>query len=350
MTEARDAVQAIGPALAFLLAGVPLAALMDRLGFFAAVADALQARYQTLPVVSLWMLAAVTTVVLNLDTTVVLLTPLYLRMARRANVDPLPLVLIPLLLAALASSALPVSNLTTLIASERLHQGVADTLSHLGLPTVTAVAVGWLSYRRLHPTVLRAAADVPTDRRALWTGSLLVLMLLVAFTVGPAVGVQPWMAAAAADVVLMVIVRSMPWRTLPVATAAAVAVVAALVALLAPGSLLHPFLRASDPLVLAGSTLAAAATANVINNIPATLMAVEGTSRASDGLWSWLLGVNIGAVLLPIGALANILWRRILASYGVHVSTRDHVRATWPIALPALVSAVLMHLALVSFR
>ncbi len=54
---------------------------------------------RTTSVLGLWLLAAATTVVLNLDTTVVLLTPLYLRLARRVGVDPLPLAAIPLLLA-----------------------------------------------------------------------------------------------------------------------------------------------------------------------------------------------------------------------------------------------------------
>ena len=43
---------------------------------------------------ALWALAAATTVVLNLDTTIVLLTPLYVRIARRADEDPLALALV----------------------------------------------------------------------------------------------------------------------------------------------------------------------------------------------------------------------------------------------------------------
>ena len=58
MSRVADQWSSLWPALAFLLTGVPLAALLD------------------------------------LDTTVVLLTPLYLRMARRAEVDPIPLVVI----------------------------------------------------------------------------------------------------------------------------------------------------------------------------------------------------------------------------------------------------------------
>jgi|GEM_PF-3811592 Na+/H+ antiporter NhaD and related arsenite permeases len=105
-------------------------------------------RNREIPVLGLWALAALTIVVLNLDTTVVLLTPLYLRIARRVRVDPIALVAIPLLLASLASSVLPVSNLTTLIVVDRFHLGVGEVVAHLGLASAAATAVGWWAYRR----------------------------------------------------------------------------------------------------------------------------------------------------------------------------------------------------------
>ncbi|HWJ96879.1 MAG TPA: SLC13 family permease, partial [Acidimicrobiales bacterium] len=154
MDQAGDALATVAPALAFLLVGVPLAALLDGLGFFDSVAGLLAERFGQIPVLALWALAAATTVALNLDTTVVLLTPLYVRLARRSGVDPVPLALIPLLLAAFASSVLPISNLTTLIAAEQLDLSVGDVLGHLGLPSLAAASIGWIAYRRIHPTRL----------------------------------------------------------------------------------------------------------------------------------------------------------------------------------------------------
>ena len=135
MSRVADQWSSLWPALAFLLAGVPLAALLDRMGFFGAAASVMLGHDQTdRSVFGLWVLAAVTTAVLNLDTTVVLLTPLYLRLARRTGVEPIPLVVIPLLLASFASSVLPVSNLTTLIVVQRFDLGTLDVLAHLALP------------------------------------------------------------------------------------------------------------------------------------------------------------------------------------------------------------------------
>ena len=69
-----------------------------------------------------------TVAVLNLDAAVVLLTPLYVRVARRTGLDPVALAFQPVLLACLASSFLPVSNLTNLIAAHQADLGTSDFL------------------------------------------------------------------------------------------------------------------------------------------------------------------------------------------------------------------------------
>jgi arsenical pump membrane protein len=341
MTRVGDQLSSLAPALAFLLAGVPLAALLDRLGFFASAAAALGGRKgRTTPVLGLWVLACVTTIVLNLDTTVVLLTPLYLRLARRSGADPLPVVAIPLLLASLASSVLPVSNLTTLIVVERLDVGVGAVFGHLALPSLAAVTVGWLLYRRRFPTRLAAGPELPVDRRALTVGGIVVGALLVGFVVGPSFGVEPWMTAVAADLVLVVITRTWPWRSIPVLTALGVAAVAALAALIIPEHALTGLLHHPAPLALIGVGAVATAAANVVNNLPALLLALDGVHRMTWGMWAWLLGVNAGAVLLPIGALANLLWLRILRAEDVRVRFRTYLGVTLPIAVPALAAAL----------
>ena len=91
------------PALAFLLTGVPLAALLERLGYFdSVIAWLVGPDERQLRVVLLWILAASTTIVMNLDTTIVLLTPLYIALARSSGIVVRRLALIPLLLASFA--------------------------------------------------------------------------------------------------------------------------------------------------------------------------------------------------------------------------------------------------------
>src|SRR6185295_18977939 len=92
-------------------------------------------------VARLWWLAAAVTIVFILDAAVVLLTPLYIRVARRHGWSPE-------MLACLASNPLPVSNLTNLIAAEHFDLGVGEFLRHMALPTIAACVVGWLGFRR----------------------------------------------------------------------------------------------------------------------------------------------------------------------------------------------------------
>jgi len=331
------------PALAFLLVGVPLAWLLDQLGFFDAVISVISGRNgRAIPSWSLWVLAAATTVVLNLDTTVVLLTPLALRLARRSGVDPLPVVAVPLLLASLASSVLPVSNLTTLVVASRLHVDVGQVFGHLAGPSLAAMIVGWLVHRRRLPASLEVEATPAVDTRALRIGGVTVAALLVCFVAGPNVGLQPWMGALAADLVLMAIVGSVPWRHVPLFTAVAVAVVASAVTAVLPHGLHLGDSTLQHPAGIAGLVVGGAALANLVNNLPALFVGLAGTHHMSWGMWAWLLGVNTGAVLLPIGALANVLWRRIVRRHGIEVSVKGYLAITAPSGLAGLGAAAIV--------
>lgn len=341
MSRVVDQWSSLWPPLAFLLAGVPLAALLDRLGFFDATASLLASqRDQGTPVLGLWTLAALTTAFLNLDTTVVLLTPLYFRLARNARTDPVPLVAIPLLLASLASSVLPVSNLTTLIVAQRFHLGVGDVVGHLALPSIVASTVGWLAYRRRFPTRVTLGRPAHLDRHALLVGGCVVGGLLVGFVIGPAYGVAPWMVAVVADVVLAGVVRAVPWRTVPMLTAFGVAALAGLAALVVPADALTGMLGRNNSAAVVALGVGAAGVANLVNNLPALLLALDGVHHMSWGMWAWLLGVNTGAVLLPVGALANLLWLRIVRAEGLRIGIRGYVAITIPVAVPAFVAAV----------
>ena len=258
-------------------------ALLDRLGFFDAVTDVVARRYQRLPVLALWVLAAVTTVVLNLDTTLVLLTPLYIRFAGRADSGPAASRRVPLLLASLASSVLPVSNLTTLIAADELSLSVGDVVGHLALPSLVASGIGWLIYRRRYPTSVPSIAAGDPDQSALWFGGAVVAALLLTFLAGPIWHTQPWMAVVVADAVLMVRTRWVPWDELPLATAATVLAIATIVVVIVPGDLLSDVLSTESPLAIVGLATGAAAAANVVNNLPAVLVAVDSVPAANVG-------------------------------------------------------------------
>jgi len=154
--------------------------------------------------------------------------------------------------------------------------------------------------------------------------------------------VPPWAVVLAVDLVLVVGVRRFPWRAVPIGTAVAVGALAAVVGAVVSPDLLDGVRSVHGPFAAGGVTLLATVAANLVNNIPATLLMVNGASEATTGTWAWLLGVNLGAVLVPIGALANLLWLRIVREEGLTIGWRRYVRSVAPIALPALAAAIVV--------
>lgn len=326
-----------GP-IAFLLAAVPLAGLLDRLGFFAAAAKVFgQSRHLVL---GLWILGAAVTTILNLDASVVLLTPLYVRIARRSGLDPVALAFQPVLLSCLASSALPVSNLTNLIAASARHLDAGDFLTHLGPPSLAATVVGWFAYRAvLHPGRPTAPEPGRPDRRALVVGGSVIGAVLVGFVLGPPVGIPEWAIALAADAVLIAVTRALPYPDIPWGTA----LVAGSLGLLAGGAATHlrlgSLFAGTGNLAFVRIAAVSAVGANLVNNLPALLVALP---HAGPGIWALLLGVNVGPLVLVTGTLAALLWQASLARLGVTISAREFARVGSWVMIPSMSAALLV--------
>jgi len=335
-SQIHDVLHPLAAPLAFVLVAVPLAASLDHVGVFGELA-AIAARSRHV-VGALWILAAAVVALLNLDAAVVLLTPLYIRTAILVDVDPVALAFQPVLLASLASGVLVVSNLTNLLAASQLSLSNTDFLRHLALPSLAASLVGWFAYRRVFRIGTREAGREPdraVDRRALAVGLGAIALFLVLLLGGEPFGVAPWVAALVTEVVLIGITRRVPWRQVPVGTAALAAALAVLAAGVA-GALPHAFtsLGAGGVRGFAGGVVSA----NVLNNLPALLVGLTHVSTRSH-VWPLLLGVNLGPILLLTGSLAGLLWQAGARRAGVEVDARRYTLVGTAVGLPAMVAA-----------
>jgi arsenical pump membrane protein len=88
--------------------------------------------------------------------------------------------------------------------------------------------------------------------------------------------------------------------------------------------------------------------ANLVNNLPATLMLVPVAAAGGHGpVLATLIGVNVGPNLTYAGSLATLLWRRVLHREDTEVELREFIRLgalTVPAALVA--ATVVLWLAL----
>lgn len=326
--------------LLFLLLAVPLAVALDGLGVFESLAATVDGGRRL--VGGLWLLATGVVIVFNLDAAVVLLTPLYVRIARRHGLAAEALAFQPALLACLASGPLPVSNLTNLIVAERFELGVVDFLRSMTLPTIAAVSVGYVAYRRAFALDTGATPiDDPVDRRALVRGLPIVGVVLIGFTLGDAFGIPAWVVALVALVWAASLDRSLPWRHVPVGAALLAAALAVLVSRAAPHVRLDELLdhpgTAGDAMALGFGVVASDAT----NNLPAVL-AGAGAVSSEEQVWPLVVGVNMGPVLVITGSLSGLLWRDTTMRLGVPISARRYSEVGVRVGLPALLSATIV--------
>lgn len=319
------------PVLAFVVAMSLVTELVDDAGLFRVVTE----RLATLgrgSVFLLWLLvvglATVSTVFLSLDTTAVLVTPVVVLLAVHARIPPLPFALTTIWLANTASLLLPVSNLTNLLAQDRLNLSPAGFASLVWAPALVGILVPlgllWLAFRkdlsgRYDPQPVHKARD----KVLLYSASGVMVLLLPALVSGIPVQI-PAMAAAAVLLGLFLWRRRsalrwsmVPWRPLML-TAGLFMVVEALHA-----NGLTQFLSgiagSGDglPALLQLAGLGAGA-ANAVNNLPAYL-ALEPVGDSPVRLAALLIGVNLGPLVTPWASLATLLWHERLRTLNVEI-------------------------------
>ncbi|KJR07216.1 SLC13 family permease [Gordonia sihwensis] len=346
------------PVLLFVVAITVVAQLAAEAGVFEVVA----ARLGVLArgrVFGLWLLtvllAVVCTAFLSLDTTAVLLTPVVLALARVAGVAPAPFALTTVWLANTASLLLPVSNLTNLLALDRLNvRGAAGFVSLLGLPAVcaTAATVGvlWLLHRRELRGRFRAS-PVPYvgDQTLFRICSSILVLLIPLLVVMPA----PWVPACLAALALTATFALrrpealqfglIPWSLL--LFAGGLFLVAGAVE---ASGLLDPLGRLSEHGTASVWAFAGAGAvgANLVNNLPGFLL-LEPATTSPITLAALLIGVNAGPLVTPWASLATLLWHQRLVDEGVEFGWRRYV-FVGAVAAPAIVAAATLTLSATS--
>jgi arsenical pump membrane protein len=333
---AGDELRRLGPVVGFLAAVLALASGCAGEGLFdwvgAAVARAAVGRPVRLLALT-FAAASVTTAVLSLDTTVVLLTPVLLVSSRRAGVSPRPSLYAAAHLSNTASLLLPVSNLTNLLALAVVPLSFTRFMAVMALPWLAAVVVELVVFRVFFRRELRmlltpaSATAVPTPKVAV----VVVTATFAGFVATSLVGVAPVWAATAGAVVLA------GYRLARRRTTAAQVVRSAAplfcVFVLALGVVVraasdHGLGAAARHLMPSGSSLPAligvavvgAVAANVLNNLPATLLLLPVAAQGGIApVLALLVGVDIGPNLTYVGSLATLLWRRVLAGASVDV-------------------------------
>jgi arsenical pump membrane protein len=331
VSDARHAIGDLAPTVGFLAALLVLAEGCRREGLFQAMGGLMATGARGSPrrlLALVFAVAATVTAVLSLDATVVLLTPIVFATAARLRTSPRPHVYACSHLANSASLLLPVSNLTNLLAFHASGLTFMRFAGLMALPTGAAVAVEWVVLTRFFAVELgrpRRARPDDGERPALPRFALAVVALTLAgFGLSSVLGIAPaWVAVAGAAAITA---PALARRATTVPTLALAAEPSFLVFVLGLGVIvraasdngLADAARALLPSGVALPELLAVAAvsailANLVNNLPATLILVPvAAPSGAAAVLAVLIGVNVGPNLTYVGSLATLLWRRVL--------------------------------------
>jgi arsenical pump membrane protein len=356
VSRAGQAVGHLAPTIGFLAALLLLADGCRRAGLFQALAGLMARGSRDSPrrlLALVFGVACSVTVVLGLDPTIVLLTPVVLATATRLRMTPEPDVYATVHLANSSSLLLPISNLTNLLVFTTSGLSFTGFAALMLAPTLAAVGVEWVVLNRFFTAELGRPPGRQAVSAAPYLPRLALAVLaatLAGFLAGSLFGASPvWIAAAgAAAITVPALVRRTATaggllRAIQpsfllfvlglgvIVAAASDNGLAAAVRVVLPGGTSLP--------ALLGIAAISALLANLVNNLPAILIiAPVALASGPAGLLAALVGVNVGPNLTYAGSLATLLWRRLLRAQDIDVNLGQFLRlgaATVPAALAA---------------
>lgn len=350
----------------FLIGMMVLAELARQQGLFdwLAMVAARHARGSARRLFDLVFLVGIlVTVFLSNDATAVVLTPAVYAAARAAGARPLPYLFICAFIANAASFVLPISNPANLVVYGSQMPPLLDWLQRFTLPSLAAIGLTYLALRFSQREALRQPlrTDIvpqPLAAGARLTGIGILLtaaVLMLASALHADLGLPTFIAGLATAGLIhlkqrlspLPVLRHVAWGVLPMVAGLFVLVegLALSGAIDALARALLRLARDSAGGALWGAGIVAALASNVINNLPAGLIAGSVGQIAdlpAQTAGALLIGVDLGPNLSITGSLATLLWLIAVRREGQHVGALRFLKLGAWVMPPALLGALLM--------
>ncbi|HEX5589281.1 MAG TPA: ArsB/NhaD family transporter [Candidatus Limnocylindrales bacterium] len=347
--DQHEAFAAVDLNVIFLLAGMMvIASILARTGFFEWLAVRSVRLSNGHPIRLLLILAVVTAVLsafLDNVTTVVLMTPVTLSIAKRLGVSPVPYLISGILASNIGGTATLIGDPPNILIGSAAGLGFDDFLLHLGPVTVLV----FLAFVVIIRFAFRNHLEVPDERREealerteentikdrpLLIRSLIVTGATIAgFLVHSIIGVEPATIALLGAMVLMLIagldphrtLRDIEWSTLFFFVGLFI-LVEAIVQTGIIGGIADRLAEAMEGRIgvaTVGLLWFSAIASAIVDNIPYTATAIPIVERFIEAgmdpeplWWALALGACLGGNLTIVGASANVVVVNIAARAG----------------------------------
>jgi arsenical pump membrane protein len=334
--------------LLFLLGLLIFSDLLRASGFFewAAIHAARAAKGNGVALYrNVFLLGAVTTAFLSLDTTAVILTPVVLSFVGQLKLKARPFLLACAFVANTGSLLLPVSNLTNLLFVSAFGWSFGSFVLRMALPQLVALGVNYWLFRQLFsqeiPQKFELAGLPQTDDvlpdKPFFKGAVFILIaVLIGYFVGSLVHIEPYVVALIGCVALYGwglsrrqvtwhIVRDISWPIFPFVIGLFIVVRG--VENLGLAKLIEQGLAMAGHSSLGQAIVAAFGAgigSNIVNNIPMALISISSLYDAAPiAQYGALLGCNLGPNLTVAGSLATMLVITSARKQGEDVGAKD---------------------------
>ncbi len=304
----------------------------------------------------------IVTTFLSNDATAVVLTPAVAAVVRAAEAkEPLPYLFICAFIANAASFVLPISNPANLVIYGSHMPPLLQWLPRYALPSLlsigaTYIVLRWTQRQRLRQEV-SSAIEVPAlsagGRMAALGIAVTACVLLASSAFAIQLGLPTFLAGIATAVLVLLrsecgpitVAKNISWGVLPLVAGLFVLVEA----LEKTGvtndlaALLHDLVQRSATLAAWISGVVLAVGCNLVNNLPAGLVAgrvVEIAKVPEQVRSAVLIGVDLGPNLSVTGSLATILWLTALRRDGQSVGAWQFLKLGGLVMPPALLLAI----------
>lgn len=370
--DQHDAFAAIDLNVIFLLAGMMvIAGILARTGLFEWLAVRSLRLSRGRPMALLLILATVTALLsafLDNVTTVVLIVPVTISIARRLDVSPVPYLIAQVLASNIGGTATLIGDPPNILIGSAA--GLDFTAFLINLAPVTVLIYGafaviaYLMWRKhlAVPSERREAAvegtegATITDRPLLIKGLVVSAIVLVGFLAHQALGLEAATIALLGATVLMLVgridahdaLREVEWRTLFFFVGLFILVEGVVHVGIIGGIADWLAVQVAGNETLASMTLLwfSAGASAVVDNIPYTATAIPIVQRlVESGIpgealwWSLALGACLGGNLTLVGAAANVVVANQAAQAGHRIGFFEFMRYGVIVTLASLLIA-----------
>lgn len=360
--------------LALFLSMTLLSVYLGDAGFFDFIADSifLKTKGGKLKLfLVLYAVVSVLTVFTSNDVIILTFTPPICIFARKAKISPLPFLIGEFVAANTWSMTLIVGNPTNVYLASSFGITFAEYLSVMFLPAilggVTGLVVILLLFRKdlLSPVsdfsggkpIVAPDHHVKVQKAPMIVAVIHLSLCIILLSIADYLHVEMWLICVVLALSLtafdlfydLIVIKSAapvwrsikkePYELIPFVLSMFVIVLA----LKECGviSMLNTALISGEKIDGFYIGALSALSANLLNNIPMSVMfeSIIGSSSL-PAVYGAVIGSNVGAFITPVGALAGIMWSKILSDYGVKLPFLKFVAYGSAVAIPTLLASL----------